>query len=252
MEQALSKVPSPSREVVRCQQDVYLDSYSLAYRTQAEMWTPRCEEEVVSCFARLRREGRRGSLRGTGYCFDRQSLGDDVSLCLTEMNRIVAVDEVQGTITVQPGVTWGEVVRRLLPTGWMMPVMPTSPKISVGGTLSCNATSRFSPVHGKEGEHVLSFVLITPRGKRLICTRAEQPELFHAVIGGFGFFGAVVEITYQLHHIGARRRIESQIEKFDDLEVLFARLREASRQGDVWDSVSSPVICSPRDRKGMV
>ncbi len=229
-----------------------LRSYSGFHRFEADIFTPENVEELAALFAQAQHEGRRISLRASGFSLDTQSLNDDLVVSLSALRRIKQIDTQQGTLTVEPGVLWGDVVQALLPTGWMTPIMPSSPLISVGGTLSSNGVSRMSPIHGREGEHVLQFRLLTPRGEMLTCSRQQHAELFHAAIGGFGYFGAMTEITYKLQHLDQRRNVETLIDKFDNYDDIFDRLRDWTQNPEGWDSVSSPLLCGPNYQRGMV
>ena len=68
---------------------------------------------------------------------------------------------------------------------------------SVGGTLAVNA-------HGITtdycfAESVVSLRLVTPSGEVLVCSRdsaeARCRELFSLVLGGYGLFGVIAEVT---------------------------------------------------------
>lgn len=229
-----------------------LRSYSGFHHTEAEILTPSSVEALAAIFAQAQHQGRRMSLRASGFSLDTQALNDDLSISLLALHQIKQIDTEQGTLVVEPGALWGDVAKALLPTGWMTPIMPSSPMISVGGTLSSNGVSRMSPIHGREGEHVLQFRLLTPRGEVLICSRQQNAELFYAAIGGFGYFGAITEITYRLQRLDQRRNVETLIDKFDQYDDIFDRLRDWTRYPDGWDSVSAPLLCGPNYQRGMI
>ena len=63
-------------------------------------------------------------------------------------------------------------------------------------------------IHGKNnyyagtfGEHVLDFDLLTVAGEQLRCSREENPDLFHAVIGGAGLLGVVSRLRLRLKRV---------------------------------------------------
>ncbi|MCB9640963.1 MAG: FAD-binding oxidoreductase [Myxococcales bacterium] len=229
-----------------------LRSYSGFHRAEADTIAPQSVEELATIFAQAQSEGRHVTLRASGFSLDTQAIHDDLIVSLAALRKIKALDTEAGTITVEPGVLWGDVMQTLQPTGWMTPIMPSSPMISVGGTLSSNGVSRMSPIHGREGEHILRFRLLTPRGEVLTCSKTQHADLFHAVIGGFGYFGAVFEVTYKLQFLGARQQVETLIDKFDNYDAIFDRLRDWTQTPDGWDSVSAPLLCGPNYQRGML
>jgi FAD/FMN-containing dehydrogenase len=89
------------------------------------------------------------------------------------------------------------VQRYLNPHGLAVKVMQSSYVFTLGGTLSANA-------HGRDigstsvVETVESFRLLQADGNLLTVSRSENPELFSLVIGGYGMFGVIVDVTLHL------------------------------------------------------
>lgn len=134
---------------------------------------------------------------------------------------------------VGPGATWGAILARLQPLGLVPAVTVTTEHATAGGTLSGDCLSRFSPSFGKEGEWIESFDLLTTEGDFLHCTPpaegsdrsgwTTEERAFCGVIGGLGYLGAVVSITYRVLPIKAGdgkigvRTIVRKFETFADL-----------------------------------
>lgn len=87
--------------------------------------------------------------------------------------------------------------------------MVSTGNASAGGTISANCMSRFSPVLGKEGKWIDNFVIITADGISRRCSRTENADLFYAAIGGFGYLGAVVEITHNLYPVPDNAKVKT-------------------------------------------
>jgi decaprenylphospho-beta-D-ribofuranose 2-oxidase len=100
---------------------------------------------------------------------------------------------------------------------------------TAGGTLAAGCMSRFSPTAGKEGKWVARFVMVTPDGEVRECSRTEHPDLFHAALGGFGYFGAVTEITYDLLDVGKPVRIKTVVTRRPDTRELHSSLLAPDR-----------------------
>ena len=112
-------------------------------------------------------------------------------------DRMLSLDEKSRTLTAQAGATWDDVQRYVNPHGLAVKVMQSSYVFTLGGTLSANA-------HGRDiattsvVETVESFHLLLADGSLLTVSRSENPELFSLVIGGYGMFGVIVDVTLHL------------------------------------------------------
>ena len=224
--------------------------YSQMHSTVAEVRRPADAGELALIFAEARAGGRRITMRAGGNAFDSQSLGSDLVISLERLDAIGDVFDDNGDdcITVGAGATWGNILAKVEPLGLVPAIMVTTEKATAGGTLSGNCLSRFSPTLGKEGGWVKRFELLTVGGERLACTppgddgRPETWTLaeraFMSAIGGLGYVGAVVEITYKLVRAcdpspGATLAVRTTLTKHKTYEHLAERLvREAHRMCD--------------------
>lgn len=229
-----------------------LVSYSGFHTDHTPVIQARSIDDVAEAFEHGRAKGRHVTVRASGFSLDDQAFGGDLAVSVSQLRDVLELDLDKGLLKVQPGVQWGDVVDILLPTGWMAPVMPSSPMITAGGTLSSNSVSRMSPVHGREGEWVLEFELLTPEGELLTCSREHNADLFHAAIGGFGWFGCFASITYKLQRLDDRVNVETVIEAVPTLDQMFDLLRDGSLNPGEWDSVTGPALLGKRYRTGMV
>ncbi len=120
-----------------------------------------------------------------------------VVLNMRGFNRIRAVDSVAMTITVESGATWDEVQRAIAPQGLALKVMQSANIFTVGGTLSANAHGRDIDVT-QMVEVVERFRLLLADGSIAEVNRDENPELFSLVIGGYGLYGVILDVTLRV------------------------------------------------------
>ncbi|WP_459500568.1 FAD-binding oxidoreductase [Bacillus sp. C1] len=112
-------------------------------------------------------------------------------------NKILEFDPEKKRIRVQSGATWDDIQRKVNPYGLAVQVMQSQNIFTVGGSLSVN-------VHGRDIRHealidtVESFRLITADGTVKNVSREENADLFPYVIGGYGLFGVILDVTLQL------------------------------------------------------
>jgi len=120
-----------------------------------------------------------------------------VVLNMRGFNRIRSVDTTTTTVTVESGATWDEVQRALAPRGLAIKVMQSSNIFTVGGTLSANAHGRDLDVT-QVVEVVERFGLLTADGNVVEVSRTQNPELFSLVIGGYGMYGVLLDVTLRV------------------------------------------------------
>ncbi|MBL8919645.1 MAG: FAD-binding protein [Myxococcaceae bacterium] len=194
---------------------VNLASYSGLHALRSEVHEARSIRDVVATLTAARKQGRQVVLRGAGLSFDTQAMHGDLALTLVGFDD-VTVDPEARTVTAGAGARWGDVLAKCARHGLVPPVVVSGSDITVGGTLSMNALSRFSPVWGKEGKWVESVEVVTASGERLVCSRAREPDLFYGVIGGFGQLALILRATWRLQPVGAPIRVENRIERSAD------------------------------------
>lgn len=120
-----------------------------------------------------------------------------ILLNMKSYNKILELDEHQKVITVQSGATWDDIQRVINSKGLALKVSQSQNIFTVGGSLSVN-------VHGRDIRHqglietVNSFRLLTAEGHVLNVSPEENEELFKLVIGGYGLFGVILDVTLQL------------------------------------------------------
>jgi decaprenylphospho-beta-D-ribofuranose 2-oxidase len=197
-----------------------LSSYA-GQKQRALVCKPRGEAELAATLEYAKRIGKSVTFRAGGQSFDSQALNDQLVISLERFNRVGEVEKRPDgvpVITVGAGATWGRILKQTLPKGYAPFIMVTSSSATAGGTLSSNSLARFSASCGREGHYIERFRVLTPQGAIWECSRSEQPELFHAVIGGLGYVGAVLEITYRLLALPAPgARVQTEFTRVEGL-----------------------------------
>lgn len=116
---------------------------------------------------------------------------------MKKYNKILHFDQKKKTITVQSGATWDDVQRYINPYGLAVKVMQSQNIFTIGGSLSVN-------VHGRDIRNdalidtIHSFHLMNAKGEIINVSRTENKELFPYIIGGYGLFGIILDVTLQL------------------------------------------------------
>lgn len=178
------------------------DDVSLLNKTKVNrVYRPRTAEDVGKALAYARANNLKVSMAGARHSMGGQTLvKDGVLLDMTDMKQMSLGDPAKGqgkTLRVQAGAMWSDVQKFLDERGLSVDVMQTPNFFTVGGTLGANAHGS-NPNSGPFGSTVESFRVMLPTGEVKQCSRAENPELFHAVIGGYGLFGVVLDVDIKV------------------------------------------------------
>jgi decaprenylphospho-beta-D-ribofuranose 2-oxidase len=166
------------------------------------VYRPSTVEGIRDVFEVARQSGRSVGLRGSGNSYGDATLNDEnMILDLRRMKRILEWDPLKGRIRLEPGVTIAQLWQYVIEDGWWPPVVPGTSKPTIGGCAGMNIHGKNAWNSGTFGEHIHEFDFMLPSGHLVTCSRAENSELFHAAIGGFGMFGAFTSLTLNLRRI---------------------------------------------------
>jgi FAD/FMN-containing dehydrogenase len=129
---------------------------------------------------------------GTGMSQGKQAIShrnDNIVINTRLMNEIL-IDPKAKIAKVGPGATWCDIQKTANTTGLAVRVMQASNIFSIGGSLSVNCHG-WDHKSGSLRNTVAAISIINSKGQLLRLT--PNDELFDYVIGGYGWFGVIVE-----------------------------------------------------------
>jgi len=152
-------------------------------------------------YSELHPQGASSIARGSGLSYGDAALNENANVILTErINRILNFDERKGIITVEAGITLEEILDVIVPNGWFLPVTPGTQFITLGGAVAADVHGKNHHHDGSISQFIVKLELITPKGV-IICSVAENSDIFWATIGGMGLTGIIGEVTINLRSI---------------------------------------------------
>jgi len=166
---------------------------------------PADADQVAAALAVCREHGAPVVARGSGTSLSGGALPhpDGVVLSLAKLNRILAIDPVNRTARVQPGVRNLAISEAARPYGLYYAPDPSSQIVcSIGGNVAENAGGVHCLKYGLTVHNILAVEMLTIDGERLELG-GDAPDvpgydLLALVIGSEGMLGVVTEITVKL------------------------------------------------------
>lgn len=157
---------------------------------------------VTSRFAPLPAEGPPFLAHGLGRSYGDSCLNDEGTLLLTRsLDQWISLNTDTGILECEPGISLADILTRVVPEGWFLPVTPGTKFVTVGGAIANDVHGKNHHVAGTFGAHVLGVELLRSDGSRTWCSRTENAQRFRATIGGLGLTGLITRARIQLKSI---------------------------------------------------
>jgi FAD/FMN-containing dehydrogenase len=198
---------------------------------------------------RIFEAGAPGSLlpRGLGRSYGDSCLNDGRDLVdCSRLDRFQGFDAEQGVLRCEPGVTLADVLQVAIPKGWFLPVTPGTRFVTIGGAIANDVHGKNHHRAGTFGHHVRKMAVYRSDYGLLPCSPEENPDLFHATIGGLGLTGIIAWAEIQLRRIWSSR-IDVETVPFHSLQE-FQKLSSESDDKFEYTFAWLDALSAPRTR----
>jgi len=134
-----------------------------------------------------------------------------VSLDLSRLSRVLAVDEASRLARIQAGAFGPDLERQLNAQGWTLGHFPDSfTHSTLGGWIATRSSGMQSDLYGDIGDLTRAIRVVTPSGllvTRPVPSTSTGPSVREMVLGSEGRLGVITEATLHVRRVPERRMI---------------------------------------------
>ncbi|WP_433012928.1 FAD-binding oxidoreductase [Kribbella sp. CA-294648] len=154
-----------------------------------------------------------------------------IAVDLRRLNRLVDIDEVSRTATIEAGVRGTAAEKMLAERGYTLGHFPQSYEgASIGGYAATRSSGQSSAGYGRFDQMVVGLTLATPRGTIELGRApmsAAGPDLRQLVLGSEGALGIITSVVVRIRPRPAERSFEGwRFESFDHGLTAIRRLAQ--------------------------
>lgn len=177
----------------------------------------------VKAAGEILKKNERVKVQGTRHCFNTIADSRDCLLSLKSMSGTVTVNEAARTVTVDAGMTYGQLCPQLHAKGLALHNLASLPHISIAGACA-TATHGSGERSGNLATAVSALEMLTADGELIRLSRAGGGAFAGAVVG-LGALGVVVRLTLDVRpaftvtqHVYENMPLSAVQEHFDDIQ----------------------------------
>src|SRR4029077_9490721 len=135
---------------------------------------------------------------GTRHCFNNIADSTHNLLSLRAMDKVIALDPAARTVTVEAGMSYGQLCPYLESKGFALHNLASLPHISIAGACT-TATHGSGQKNGNLATAASALEIVTADGKVVNLSRERDGETFNGAVVGLGALGVITKVTLDIH-----------------------------------------------------
>lgn len=187
-------------------QDFFRDEMPIYGKQSPDILVDAINAEEIAAVVKICNENKipvlaRGA--GTGLVGSGVSINKGVMINMQAMNKILAYDEENMAVTVEPGVLLNDLAEDCLSKGYLYPPDPGEKFATLGGNVATNAGGMRAVKYGTTREYVRSMEVVLPNGEitrfgALVSKSSTGYSLKDLMVGSEGTLGIITELTLKI------------------------------------------------------
>lgn len=178
---------------------------------------------------------------GTRHCFNSIADSRYGFLSLKPMHDVVQLDRNARTVTVEAGITYGQLSPYLDAKGYALQNLASLPHISVAGAAS-TATHGSGEKNGNLATAVSSLEIITAAGDIVKLSRERDGDTFRGAVVGLGALGAITRATLDLQPTYRVRQFVYENWPFEELKNHFDEIEASGYSVSLFTDWAAPRV----------
>ncbi len=151
-------------------------------------------EDIQNAVLYAKKNNLKISIAGARHSMGGQAFAPNaLILDMVDYNKAI-LDESHQWVTVESGMLWHDLQYFLHKEDLAVKAMQSSSIFTVGGSVSVNAHGMDFRV-GSVANTIRSMRIVDAQGTIQTISRTINPELFKSVVGGYGLFGVIADVT---------------------------------------------------------
>jgi decaprenylphospho-beta-D-ribofuranose 2-oxidase len=158
----------------------------------------------------------------------------------------IQLDPDRPTVTASSGTTFAEILSQIVPAGFILPVLPGTSQLTVGGAIGADVHGKNHRQAGSLSAWVEQVDLVDGTGELRRLSRTSDPAGLRATVGGMGLTGIVLAATLRLRRIDSDM-MEITSRRAGSLDAVLSMMEGSASQYSVaWIDATASGACLGR------
>jgi decaprenylphospho-beta-D-ribofuranose 2-oxidase len=167
--------------------------------------------------------------RGSGLSYGDAAQNGGGLVLSPVTDAVVELNPDSATVTASAGATFAEILTRIVPDGFCLPVLPGTRHVTVGGAIAADVHGKNHRRAGSLSAWVDRIDLIDGLGEPRTLTPATDRDALLATAGGMGLTGVMLSATLRLRRIESHL-IEATSRRASCLDAMLAMMESATAE----------------------